>query len=170
MGDLRRGLIRCVSKNALYRCLDKVLPHKTALLSQPEAPMAGSVRRQLRRFAVRRDAPTFESEPPDDETDKRRHGTAATSASDCVQVVIARSWTPEGFPLALKSVRQYRGQHDVADFCRKIETQYGKAQRYGSWTVALGPTKSGQMRQSDPPIWDLWPRQEKCCPEWRKLC
>jgi hypothetical protein len=31
----------------------------------------------------------FESPPPDDETDKRRHGYSRDKRSDCVQVVIA---------------------------------------------------------------------------------
>ena len=42
----------------------------------------------------------FESPPPDDETDKRRHGYSRDKRGDCVQVVIALIVTPEGFPLA----------------------------------------------------------------------
>jgi hypothetical protein len=33
MGDILGEDYSLVSKNALYRCLDKVLPHKTALFS-----------------------------------------------------------------------------------------------------------------------------------------
>jgi hypothetical protein len=42
----------------------------------------------------------FESPPPDDETDKRRHGYSRDKRRDCVQVVIALIVTTEGFPLA----------------------------------------------------------------------
>ena len=42
----------------------------------------------------------FESDPPADDEDKRRHGYSRDKRSDCVQVVIALIVTPEGFPLA----------------------------------------------------------------------
>jgi hypothetical protein len=57
-----------VAKNALYRCLDKLLPHKAALFSHLRT-------RWQDLFAVYDLTSTyFESPPPDDETDKRRHG------------------------------------------------------------------------------------------------
>ncbi len=42
----------------------------------------------------------FESDPPQDENDKRRFGYSRDKRSDCVQVVIALIVTPQGFPLA----------------------------------------------------------------------
>jgi transposase len=42
----------------------------------------------------------FESDPPSDDSDKRRHGYSRDKRSDCVQVVIALVVTPDGFPLA----------------------------------------------------------------------
>ncbi len=42
----------------------------------------------------------FESDPPSDESDKRRHGYSRDKRPDCVQVVIALVVTPDGFPLA----------------------------------------------------------------------
>ena len=42
----------------------------------------------------------FESEPPQEENDKRNFGYSRDKRSDCVQVVIALIVTPEGFPLA----------------------------------------------------------------------
>ena len=42
----------------------------------------------------------FESGPPSDDSDKRRHGYSRDKRSDCVRVVIALIVTPDGFPLA----------------------------------------------------------------------
>lgn len=42
----------------------------------------------------------FESDPPLDENDKRRHGYSRDHRFDCVQIVIALIVTPEGLPLA----------------------------------------------------------------------
>jgi transposase len=42
----------------------------------------------------------FESDPPLDEDDKRRHGYSRDHRPDCVQIVIALVVTTEGFPLA----------------------------------------------------------------------
>ena len=44
----------------------------------------------------------FESDPPDNDADKRWHGYSRDKRSDCVQVVIALIVTPEGLPLAYK--------------------------------------------------------------------
>jgi hypothetical protein len=46
----------------------------------------------------------FESDPPDDDADKRRFGYSRDKRSDCVQVVIALIATPEGFPLAYEAL------------------------------------------------------------------
>ena len=42
----------------------------------------------------------FESEPPSDATDKRRHGYSRDQRSDCVQLVLGLIVTTEGFALA----------------------------------------------------------------------
>jgi transposase len=42
----------------------------------------------------------FESDPPLDEQDLRRHGYSRDHRGDCVQIVIALIVTPDGLPLA----------------------------------------------------------------------
>ena len=63
-----------MEKNALYRCLDKVLAHKHDLFGHLQ-------RRWQDLFGARFDvllydltSTYFESDPPADETDKRRYG------------------------------------------------------------------------------------------------
>ena len=53
MGDLLGADVALAEKNALYRCLDKLLPHKEALFSHPAPTLAGPVRGKVRCAALR---------------------------------------------------------------------------------------------------------------------
>jgi transposase len=94
----------------------------------------------------------FECDVP--ETGKRKFGYSRDKRSDCVQVVIALIVTPEGFPLAYEVMPgNTSDKTTLADFIKKIETQYGKAQR--TWVMDRGiPTEEtlAQMRSSETPI------------------
>jgi transposase len=157
MGDLLGEDYALVEKNALYRCLDKVLPHKAELF--------GHLRRRWQDlFGARFDvllydltSTYFESDPPTDEADKRRYGYSRDKRSDCVQVVIALIVTPEGFPLGYEVLPGNTADNTtLRTFLQKIETQYGKAQRI--WVMDRGiPTEDvlAEMRQADPPVFYL---------------
>ncbi len=96
----------------------------------------------------------FESAPPDEEDDKRRYGYSRDKRSDCVQLVIALIVTPEGFPLAYEVLPGNTADcKTLRGALRKIEAQYGKAQRI--WVMDRGiPTEEvlAEMRQADPPV------------------
>jgi transposase len=96
----------------------------------------------------------FESEPPEDDQDKRRFGYSRDKRSDCVQVVIALVVTPQGFPLAYEVMAgNTKDSSTLKEFLDTIEKQYGKAERI--WLMDRGiPTEKvlEQMRQSDPPL------------------
>jgi len=96
----------------------------------------------------------FESDPPEDDNDKRRFGYSRDKRSDCVQVVIALVVTPQGFPLAYEVMAgNTKDSSTLKEFLDKIETQYGKAERI--WLMDRGiPTETvlEQMRHSDPPV------------------
>lgn len=157
MGDLLGADYSLVEKNALYRCLDKVLLHKSALfnhLTQRWQDLFGA------RFDVLLYDLTstyFESAPPDDESDKRRYGHSRDKRADCVQVVIALIVTPEGFPLAYEVLPgNTADKTTLRMFLEKIETQYGKAERV--WVMDRGiPTEDvlEEMRAADPPVYYL---------------
>src|ERR1700758_2181136 len=87
-----------VAKNALYRCLDKLLPHRAALFSHLRTRWQDLFAAKFDVLLYDLTSTYFESPPPDDETDKRRHAYSRDKRSDCVQVVIALIVTPEGFP------------------------------------------------------------------------
>ena len=100
MADLLGADYSLVEKNALYRCLDKLLAHKTALFGHLRQRWQDLFGAKFEVLLYDLTSTYFESDPPDDEADKRRHGYSRDKRSDCVQVVIALIVTPEGFPLA----------------------------------------------------------------------
>lgn len=154
MGDLLGADYALAEKNALYRCLDKLLVHKKAMfthLTQRWRDLFGA------RFEVLLYDLTstyFESAPPHSEHDKRRYGYSRDKRPDCVQVVIALIVTPEGFPLAYEVLPgNTSDKTTLKDFLHKIEAQYGKADRI--WVMDRGvPTEEvlQEMRQADPPV------------------
>jgi len=157
MGDLLGADYWLVEKNALYRCLDKVLAHKRALfahLTQRWQDLFGA-RFEILLFDLT--STYFESAPPEDENDKRRYGHSRDKRPDCVQVVIALIVTLDGFPLAYEVLPgNTADKTTLRAFLHKIETQYGKAQRI--WVMDRGiPTEEvlAEMRAADPPVYYL---------------
>jgi transposase len=154
MADLLGGDYSLVQKNALYRCLDKLLPHKLAFFDHLRQRWQDLFGAKFEVLLYDLTSTYFESSPPEDEEDKRRYGYSRDKRSDCVQVVIALIVTPEGFPLAYEVLPGNTADSTtLRAFLQKIEAQYGKAQRI--WVMDRGiPTEKvlGEMRQADPPI------------------
>jgi transposase len=157
MGDLIGADCGLVEKNALYRCLDKVLEHKAALFSHLTERWQDLFGAKFEVLLYDLTSTYFESSAPADENDKRRYGYSRDKRSDCVQVVIALMVTPEGFPLAYEVLAgNTLDKTTLREFLHKIETQYGKAERI--WVMDRGiPTEAvlTEMRQSTPPVYYL---------------
>jgi transposase len=154
MADLLDEDFALAQKDTLYRCLDKVLAHRTALfqhLRQRWEDLFG-VKFQVLLYDLT--STYFESDPPFPEGDKRKFGYSRDKRSDCVQVVIALIVTPEGFPLAYELMAgNTSDKTTLKGMIERIESLYGKAERI--WVMDRGiPTEAvlEQMRQSDPPI------------------
>jgi transposase len=154
MADLLGADFALAQKDALYRCLDRILPHKEALfghLRQRWQDLFGA-RFEVLLFDLT--STYFESAPPEDEQDKRRFGYSRDKRSDCVQVVIALIVTPDGFPLAYEVLPGNTADSTTLPaFLRKIEAQYGTAERI--WVMDRGiPTEAvlAQMRAAQPPV------------------
>jgi transposase len=154
MGDLLAEDFSLAAKDTLYRCLDRLLPHKQALFSHLSARWQDLFGVKFEVLLYDLTSTFFESSPPEDEADKRRFGYSRDKRSDCVQVVIALVVTPEGFPLAYEVLSgNTADKTTLRGFLQKIETQYGKAQRI--WVMDRGiPTEEvlAEMRASDPPV------------------
>ncbi len=154
MGDLLGADYGLVEKNALYRCLDKLLEHKAALFDHLRARWQDLFGASFEVLLYDLTSTYFESAPPDNENDKRRYGYSRDKRSDCVQVVIALIVTPEGFPIAYEVLPgNTADSKTLRGMLHMIEAQYGKAQRI--WVMDRGvPTEEvlAEMRQADPPV------------------
>jgi transposase len=154
MGDLLGQDFRLAVDDTLYRCLDRLLKHKEALFGHLQKRWKNLFGAKFDVLLYDLTSTYFESNPPFDEGDKRRFGYSRDKRSDCVQVVIALIVTPEGFPLAYEVLAgNTSDKSTLKEFLKKIEDQYGKAERI--WVMDRGiPTEEvlQQMRQSDPPV------------------
>jgi len=157
MGDLLGADYALVEKNALYRCLDKLLAHKAELFNHLRERWQDLFGARFDILLYDLTSTYFESDPPTDAADKRRYGYSRDKRSDCVQVVIALIVTPEGFPLGYEVLPGNTADNTtLRAFLQKIESQYGKAQRI--WIMDRGiPTEEvlAEMRQADPPVFYL---------------
>ena len=157
MGDLLDEDYSLVEKNALYRCLDRVLEHKKQLFGHLRQRWQDLFGARFEVLLYDLTSTYFESDPLFAETDKRQFGYSRDKRSDCVQVVIGLIITPEGFPLAYEVLPgNTSDKTTLREFLRKIEEQYGKAERV--WLMDRGvPTEEvlTEMRTSVPPIYYL---------------
>jgi hypothetical protein len=99
MADLLGSDHGLVEKNALYRCLDKLLAHKTALFSHLRERWQDLFGARFEVLLYDLTSTYFESGPPDDEDDKRRYDYSRDKRNDCVQLVIALIVTPIVYPV-----------------------------------------------------------------------
>ena len=154
LADLLEEDFSLVQKDNLYRCLDKLLPHRDALFQHLRARWEDLFGVKFEGLLYDLTSTYFESDPPFPEGDKRRYGYSRDKRSDCVQVIIALVVTPEGFPLAYEVMPGNTADRTtLRGFLNRIEQLHGKAERI--WVMDRGiPTEEvlEQMRQSDQPI------------------
>jgi transposase len=87
MGDLLHA--DCVGIDTLYRCLDKLLEHKTALFDHLRQRWQDLFGASFEVLLYDLTSTYFESSQLDDENEKRCYGYSRDKRNDCVQVVIA---------------------------------------------------------------------------------
>jgi transposase len=154
MADLLGEDCGIAEKDTLYRCLDKLLPHKTALFTHLQARWTTLF--DARYEVLRSDLTStyVESSPPFAEADKRKFGHSRDKRADCVQGVVALVITPDGFPLAYEVLAgNTADKTTLRGFLQRIEQQYGQAARI--WLMDRGiPTEAvlAEMRASTPPV------------------
>lgn len=144
MGDLLGEDAAIAAKDTLYRCLDKLLPHKETLqgfLTQRWQDLFGATFDVLLYDLT---STYFESDPPFEEDDKRRFGYSRDHRPDCVQVVIALIVTPEGFPLTYEVLAGNTADSTtLPQFLDRIERLYGAARRV--WVMDRGIPTEAQL-------------------------
>ena len=155
MGDLLGEDFALVGKDNLYRCLDKLLAHKTELFSFLQQRWKTLFQAEFDVLLYDLTSTYFECDPP--ASGKRRFGYSRDKRSDCVQVVIALIVTPDGFPLAYEVMPgNTADKTTLREFLKRIEAQYGKVGR--TWVMDRGiPTEDvlAEMRASETPMYYL---------------
>jgi len=155
VGDLLGEDFAVAHKDTLYRCLDKLLAHKSELFSFLRQRWQMLFQADFEVLLYDLTSSYFECNPP--EAGKRRFGHSRDHRSDCVQVVIALIVTPEGFPLAYEVMAgNTSDKTTLHDFLQRIEAQYGKARR--TWVMDRGiPTEEvlAEMRAAPTPTYYL---------------
>lgn len=154
MADLLGEDFGLAETHKLYQCLDLLVAHKQALFNHLSARWQDLFNAKFDVLLYDLTSTYFESDPPFAERDKRKFGYSRDKRPDCVQVVIALIVTPEGFPLSYEVMDgKTSDKTTLPAFLKKIEEQYGKAQRI--WIMDRGiPTKKDlqAMQNSEPPV------------------
>ncbi|MGH8678267.1 MAG: IS1634 family transposase, partial [Burkholderiales bacterium] len=154
LGDLLGADAALADIHTLYACHDRLLEHKEAVFDHLVNRWRDLFNATFDVLLYDLTSTYFESDPPADDEDKRRHGYSRDHRPDCVQVVMALVVTPEGFPLAYEVLAGNTADSStLKGFLERIERQYGQARRV--WCMDRGvPTEDvlAQMRGSDPPV------------------
>lgn len=157
LADLLGASFELVEIHKLYGCLDRLLEHKRALFDHLTQRWKDMFNAKFDVLLYDLTSTYFESNPRFPEDDKRKFGYSRDKRFDCIQVVIGLVVTPEGFPLAYEVMSgNTADKTTLREFLKKIEFQYGKAERI--WVMDRGiPTEEvlQEMRENDPPVYYL---------------
>jgi transposase len=152
MADLLGRQGEAIELQSLYRCQDKLLAHKQDLFSYLQKRWQDLFQAEFEVLLYDLTSTYFECDPP--ASGKRRFGYSRDKRPDCVQVIIALVVTPDGLPLAYEVMQgNTREKTTLKAFLKKIEEQYGRAQRI--WVMDRGIPSEEQlreMREADPPV------------------
>ncbi len=136
------------SKDRLYRCLDRLLPHKQALFGHLKQRWQTLFGAQFELLLYDLTSTYVEGEA--ELNPKAKRGYSRDRRPDCLQVIIGLVITTEGFPLAYEVMEGNTADSTtLPGFLDRIEQQYGRAQRV--WIMDRGiPTEAllAQLRSS----------------------
>jgi hypothetical protein len=154
LSDLLGADASLADPHLLYGCHDRLLVHKQALFDHLVGRWRDLFNASFEVLLYDLTSTYFESDPPLDDDDKRRHGYSRDHRPDCVQIVIALIVTPDGLPLAYEVMPgNTNDSTTLRGFLARIEAQYGRAERI--WCMDRGvPTEAvlEEMRAADPPV------------------
>ena len=137
-------------KDRLYRCLDRVLPHKDDLCKH----LVGKWKTLFDACfdVLLYDLTSTYFEGSCEQIPKAKHGYSRDGRPDCRQVVIALVVTTDGLPLAYEVLAgNTSDKTTLGDFLARIESMYGRARRV--WVMDRGiPTEATLEQMRDEKI------------------
>jgi len=142
-------------KDRLYRCLDRILEHKSDLFVHLQQRWKDLFHAEFDVLLYDLTSTYVEGEA--ELNPKARYGYSRDKRPDCKQVVVALVITPEGFPLAYEVMDGNTSDKTTLwGFVEKIEGIYGKVRRV--WLMDRGiPTEAvlQRMREAGPEMFYL---------------
>src|SRR5215469_8453539 len=148
MDELLETDFALAAKDRLYRCLDRVLPHKQELFVWLKQKWADLFHSDFEVLLYDLTSTYFEGEM--EQNPKAKRGYSRDGRSDCLQLVIALVVTPDGFPLAYEVMNGNTSDRTtLRDFMKKIEETYGKAQRV--WVMDRGNPSEAILKEMREP-------------------
>lgn len=148
MDELLEADFAVASKDRLYRCLDRLVPHKQELFAHLKQRWQTLFGAQFELLLY--DLTSTYVEGAAELNPKAKRGYSRDGRPDCLQVVIGLVITTEGFPIAYEVMEGNTADSTtLPGFLDRIEQQYGRAQRV--WIMDRGiPTEAllAQLRAS----------------------
>jgi len=148
MDELLETDFAVAAKDRLYRCLDRVLPHKQELFVWLKQKWADLFHSDFEVLLYDLTSTYFEGEM--EQNPKAKRGYSRDKRPDCLQLVIALVVTTDGLPLAYEVMKGNTSDRTtLPGFLKKMEDTYGKAQRV--WVMDRGvPTEAILKDMRDP--------------------
>ena len=135
MDELLETDFAVAAKDRLYRCLDRVLPHKQELFVWLKQKWADLFDSDFEVLLYDLTSTYFEGEM--EQNPKAKRGYSRDKRPDCLQLVIALVVTTDGLPLAYEVMKGNTSDRTtLPGFLKKIEDTYGKARRV--WVMDRG--------------------------------
>ena len=135
MDELLETDFAVAGKDRLYRCLDRVLPHKQDLFVWLKQKWVDLFHADFEVLLYDLTSTYFEGEM--EQNPKARRGYSRDKRPDCLQLVIALVVTTDGLPLAYEVLKGNTSDRTtLPGFLKKIEDSYGKARRV--WVMDRG--------------------------------
>lgn len=155
MAELLETDFAVAEKDRLYRCLDRIVEHRTALFQHLRERWQDLF--QVQFDVLLYDLTSTYIEGSGEGIPQAKYGYSRDQRFDCKQVVIALVITPEGLPLAYEVMDGNTSDRTtLRAFLDKIESTYGRARRV--WIMDRGiPTEAllEEMRTSEREIYYL---------------
>ena len=135
MDELLETDFAVAAKDRLYRCLDRVLPHKQELFVWLKQKWTDLFHSDFEVLLYDLTSTYFEGEM--EQNPKAKRGYSRDKRPDCLQLVIALVVTTDGLPLAYEVMQGNTSDRTTLPaFLKKIEDTYGKARRV--WVMDRG--------------------------------
>lgn len=148
MDELLQSDFTVAEKDRLYRCLDRILPHKQELFVWLKQKWADLFAADFEVLLYDLTSTYFEGEM--EQNPKAKRGYSRDGRGDCLQLVIALVITPDGFPLAYEVMKGNTSDRStLPSFLEQIENTYGKAQRI--WVMDRGIPSEAQLKDMRAP-------------------